>query len=101
MTETAELFNRRAAYFAEQGFSGGDVFDKLAADPALPLMLTIYDIAAIEGIGPDAIRARRRRGKGPSWYREGNVLRTYATRVLPLSSRPICEAWPGDRRRVK
>jgi hypothetical protein len=75
MTETARLFSSKAAYYTERGYGGADIFEKLASDADLPMMLTFQDSCAIESIALDTARKRRQRGEGPSFFRDGNVLR--------------------------
>lgn len=75
--KVAALFNQCVADLAAQGLHGAELFDKLAADPRLPLHFSTEDLAAIEGIQPDAVRQRRKRGLGPAYYKEGATVRTF------------------------
>jgi hypothetical protein len=58
------LFRRRSAYWTSEGFLGASLYERLAADPELPENLHALVIATLEGIKPEAVAARRKRGGG-------------------------------------
>jgi hypothetical protein len=76
MTEAAELFNLRHAHFVQQGFSGAEVFEQLAGDAETPLMFSMPDQCAIEGVKLETMRKRRKRGIAPGYVKVGNTLKT-------------------------
>jgi hypothetical protein len=62
-------FRARSAYWTSAGFYGVSLYGKLATDPELPENLHPHVIAALEGVKPEAIAQRRKRGSGSSFLR--------------------------------
>lgn len=68
-TETAQIVNERMAHWHNQGVHGAAVYDALATDTALPVLLEPEDIEAISGDTVRALKARRTRGKPPAYIK--------------------------------
>jgi hypothetical protein len=69
IARTVAQFRERSAHWTAQGFHGAELYHQLAADPELPENLHPQVIAALEGILPQAVAARRKRGAGPGFLR--------------------------------
>src|SRR4051812_18649495 len=69
ISATARLFNARLSHWTSQGFAGADVYEQLAHDDELPAFFDPSDIAAIEGVQPDAVKKARHRGTGAAYLR--------------------------------
>jgi hypothetical protein len=65
------LINERAAFWVSKGFVGADVYDQLAADPALPESFKPPVVAVILDLEVQSLAKRRKRVQGPSFRRTG------------------------------
>ena len=73
------LFRKRSAHWTAMGYTGAKLYAALAADAELPEHLSAHVIAALEGIQPDAVAQRRKRGGGPSFIRTASNQIIYPT----------------------
>lgn len=69
MHEEAQKFAERQAFWIAQGVTGREVYERLAADPLLPLFYDDRALSAIAGLSPHALRQRRSRGQEPAFMR--------------------------------
>jgi hypothetical protein len=74
-----DLFRERSTFWSASGYAGADLYDRLATDPILPEYLHPFAIAVLEGVRPDAIAARRKRGGGSSFVRTAQNAILYPT----------------------
>jgi hypothetical protein len=69
METAATRFKKRMTYWTAQGFSGTELYQKLANDPDAPDQFTTRDLAEILGVKVPAIQKRRFRGEKPDFVR--------------------------------
>ncbi|QPB21125.1 hypothetical protein [Rhizobium sp. 007] len=68
-TGISRLFQHRKRFWAVQGYRGRGLYRQLAEDLELPADCDEQDAAAILGVKPETMKARRRRRQPPSFTR--------------------------------
>jgi len=69
VSELAESFSERQAYWVGQGYIGRSVFEQLATDTELPAQFGSKDVSAIVGLGESALTQRRFKKMQPGFIR--------------------------------
>jgi hypothetical protein len=64
-----KVFSERMAHWTRHGFSGRDLYERLASDAELPTEFGPDDLATIIGVGVHALKKRRVLGQEPSFLR--------------------------------
>lgn len=79
-----QLFSERAAAWADEGYSGAQIYEQLAVDTKLPENFSPRVVAAILDVQPDAMAQRRKRGDPPSFIRLAQNYVTYPRHAFCL-----------------
>lgn len=71
MTDAAQKFNERIAFWADRGKTGADVYERLSTDITLPTFFTPLEVSRIAGLATVSLRKRRERGSEPAFIKTG------------------------------
>lgn len=69
MEKPFDVYNARLAYWHGQGKRGAELYEALAADPAIPTLWSESDAADVIGVTIHALRQRRQRKSNPTYLR--------------------------------
>ncbi len=82
MDKTTKSVSERLAHWTANGFEGRQLYEQMAVDPELPEDFSSRETADILGVGPEALRERRRLRKSPSYIRISATVVRYPRNVI-------------------